>query len=154
MGILANRIAGGLLVAASIAYFVPTFGFAPPPATSTDPGMAIWPQALSVIGILAALALIVLPERVGGDLAQITDHGPDEEPEHFGPAILGIGLTIFYIASLKAQLYFWTTPLFVAGLLWICGARNPWLIIGVALGTEAVAYFLFFRLLGVPLLNV
>tara|TARA_R110002124_G_scaffold104370_13_gene254355 strand:- start:6658 stop:7122 length:465 start_codon:yes stop_codon:yes gene_type:complete len=151
----ANRIAGAIVMGACVAYFIPSLTFATPPPSSTDPGMAVWPQTLAVLGFLSGLTLFfstpLLPERSismhGGEHGQIGSGGSRT-------VLIGIVLTVLYAAAMKFELYFIATPVYVAAMLWLCGARSIPMIISVVIGTELVGYLVFFKLLGVPLLQV
>lgn len=63
-------------------------------------------------------------------------------------AVLWLAL---YLMAIQSVGYFVSTFAFICVSIYALGYRNPWIILGVALGWLVFSYFVFFRLLYIPL---
>lgn len=132
----------GLLVAAMIYFqqsFAITRGFA-----SDRLGPAFFPRLLAVV--LGALALTLIVRAVSGR------SDPSRPPAIRSGVLIGlIVLLVLYALALPSLGFILTTPLLVAGAIWLLGLRQWPRVAGTALSVTLVLYVVFVRMLHVLL---
>lgn len=139
---MAERAAGLLLLAFSLAYFAMAFGIRVPQSFDDSPMTArSMPLALGAAGMALSL-LIVLRPPAG---AEIPWRG-----FAWGRAAMLVGLLGLYALAIPHLGFVVTSALFLAGGFVVLGERRPLLLAAVAVGT-ALAFFAAFSLLDVGL---
>lgn len=149
-----ENIFGIVLLLSCLYLFGVTFDFPSPLFEDDGPGLAFFPQLLTIGG--ACLAVLMIVQSISaGDKRQEDDGEPIHRVSGKIPnSWLGIALTCGYLAALYINQYFIATPVFVAGMLWLCGIRGPAAVIGVSLGFTGFIYGVFYYLLSVPLTSI
>jgi putative tricarboxylic transport membrane protein len=131
-----------------------------PAGSVSDPiGPAGALRVMSIVFICLGVVLVVQHLRRARALgASATSGGvpgaaPDE-PGHPASASRAVGfwaMTAAYVILLPSAGYLLTTPVYMAGGMWLLGIRRWWLIAAVAVGGTVIQYGLFASLLGVLL---
>ncbi len=98
-----------------------------PVGSPAEPGPALVP--LLLCGLLALLGLILVPLRPAAGGVTEGAQGPGWSQAALVLALLGL-----YVAALAYLGYFPATLPFVVVAMWLCGARSPLLVLGVAVG--------------------
>src|SRR5262245_30470496 len=114
---------------------------------------------MSIVFICLGVALVVQHlRRVRADSAAATaapvPGAASDEPGHpvsAGRPVVFWVITAAYVVLLPSAGYLLTTPLYMAGGMWLLGIRRWLLIAGVAVGGTVIQYGLFASLLGVLL---
>lgn len=124
---LADALISGIIIVASILFYIESLEFGDQSLGSEDPGVAFWPQIVLIIIILFAslnLGFIVWRNReelrfdkdaVSELLESLRPGGIDTETRQFGVAIVLTGL---YLAVLTDLGYLLATAAFLALFLW------------------------------------
>ncbi|MGH2399651.1 MAG: tripartite tricarboxylate transporter TctB family protein [bacterium] len=135
-------IGTGLLVFAIVYFqlsFAITRGFA-----SDRLGPAFFPRLLALT--LAVLAMVLIVRAVSGR------SDPSRPPAIRVGVFLGLlGLLVLYALLLPHLGFVLTTPVLVAGAIWLLGLRQWGSLAGTAVGVTAVLYLVFARTLHVLL---
>lgn len=110
--------------------------------TATEPQPGFFPFLGGIL--LFLLSSILFVRALRGSTGETT----------FGnlrrPAILILGL-VFYVSLLNSIGYIITTTCLAAIVLLVMDTKPPWLVAGTSLSLALATYFLFNRLLGMPL---
>lgn len=157
-----NIIIGIILLALSCFYHLSTRGF-PPPTVTENLGASFYPNLLIIVLIFLSLLLIIgslfsrSPSEQKEQKASIAGGERLEEDSFAAGAIsykflLGtIGLSTLYAVLLPFIGYITTTLLFILGMVKLLGGKQWFRNIAVSVILTAMLYFLFGRILGVPL---
>ena len=139
-------LAGGLvfLVFAGV-YYVLSDNL-PPGGPFDQVGTQFFPKLLAtVLGGLSLLLIIVT----------ILVSTPPEEAARSergdGTAFYGTLAVAFFALGLWKAIGFASTPVLMAGIMLVNGARSPSLVAAVAIGGTVLLYLVFFRLFTLPL---
>lgn len=119
-------------------------------------GTVRWPQALAVLMALAALGQLYTGLRGGAAKGEAPAGVQPARAERLAFRVrLGaaIALPVVYTLLLERTGYYFTTPLFLAGYLFLAGERRIKLLVAVPLATHVVLTFVFTTLLylGLPI---
>jgi len=118
-------------------------------------GAAGWPRVIILLIALAALGQFVQDLRTAEDTQPQESGFFDSFSDHGGHFILRMGLTlvlpIVYAALLQGMGYYFLTPFFLAGYLYLTGERRVTALILVPLFIYGTVTLIFTRLLYVGL---
>jgi putative tricarboxylic transport membrane protein len=143
----ADRVIGLLLIALAAAYYWLSYDIEVGLA-SDRLGPRFFPRVLAILLGIASLALVLrtfVGRRRAGGAVQAT------EGERLGRLWATLGLTAVYLIALPHVGFLLLTPAFLAAFTLLFGYRRPGPLLGTALGTTLVLYFVFVRALGVRL---
>ncbi len=137
----ADLLIGIGLLAFAVFYFQQSFaitvGFA-----SDKLGPAFFPRLLALALAACALALIARSARGRSDPVPLP-------PIRTALFLWTVGLTIAYAVALRPLGYLIATPIYLAGIVWLLGHRNPVGLAGTAIGVTAALYLVFAQALKV-----
>ena len=109
-------------------------------------GTKFFPKLLAAVLGGLSLLLIVLTVLVGR---------PQDETEPSEPgdrkALFGTLAVAFFALGLWKVIGFASTPVLMAGIMLVNGARSPRVVAAVAIGGTVLLYLVFFRLFALPL---
>lgn len=132
-----DRIAGGLLVAVSIAYFLAGRGL---PEGREEPGPAFFPTLLAAALGVVALVILLRPRATKTDLPPLNK------------SLVVIVATIAYIVAF-VHLGYWTSTLsYTFVMVVVASPRRDWRWLTIPVMTSLLVYGLFVEGLGLPLL--
>ena len=118
-------------------------------------GAAGWPRAVVLIILLAAAGQLLHDLRGGGAATAAVDYFSRMATEHGQRYVVRMGITlalpVLYASLLDHSGYYFTTPFFLAGYLYVTGERRVKWLIGMPLVIYAVLTVLFTRYLYVGL---
>lgn len=138
---LGDRVAAMLLLAFAVGIFAYTSFTFPPPAQPLDPGVTAFPQMVSVLIGVLAVAILVRPQE-------------GEALPRGRAALRVIGtvlLLVVYAVVLDSVGFVITTAIFLLAELLLIGIRRPAPLILVPLGVSMGLFYLFRGFLEVPL---
>ena len=118
----------------------------PPGGPFDKVGTDFFPKLLS--GILAGLSLLLIALTVLVARPQ-DETAPAERGDR--PAFYGTLAVAFLALGLWKVIGFAATPLLMAGIMLVNGARSPRVVAAVAIGGTVLLYLVFFRLFALPL---
>jgi putative tricarboxylic transport membrane protein len=141
-------ISAGMAVLAVVFYSLGSFSQTINP---DDPGPGVYPRALSILLFIAAVAQIVLSWR-----KNVKPHGNEAEAAETGGFSWGVFvgtmlLSVIYGFVFDKVNYLVTTTCFLLAMMLLGGVRKWHVLLCVAVGYSLATYYLFGRVLMVPL---
>ncbi|MHB8773291.1 MAG: tripartite tricarboxylate transporter TctB family protein [Syntrophales bacterium] len=116
-----------------------------------DPGPGLFPRTLSFLLFIAALAQIVLSWRKKAEPADSENR--ETEGSAFSWRVFAgtMALSVLYGFVFDKASYLITTTCFLVAMMLLGGVRKWYVLLCVAVGYSAATYYLFGRVLMVPL---
>ena len=118
----------------------------PPGGPFDKIGTKFFPKLLAAILGGLSLLLIVLTVAAGR-----TQHATAPPERGDRKAFYGTLAVAFLAVGLWKVIGFASTPLLMAGVMLVNGARSPRMVVAVAIGGTVLLYLVFFRLFALPL---
>ena len=119
----------------------------PPGGPFDKVGTRFFPKLLAAV--LGGLSLLLIALTVVVTRAQDDDTAPAERGDR--PAFYGTLAVAFLALGLWKVIGFLSTPLLMAGIMLVNGAKSPRVVSAVAIGGTVLLYLVFFRLFALPL---
>ena len=127
----------------------------PKRVTTDAPGPHFIPYLITIsILFLAGLLLVqgIIGLRATSGLADLVPQSPVSNKSYsFGRAAAGMLVIALYLSTLGWFGFFWSTPFFFAGLMWVSGERRPGVLLVLAIAVPLFLFFLFRDLFQLPL---
>ena len=133
--------AGAVLLLVSLFLWQETMRF--PAGKSGEPGPAIWPRILLLTTAVFAAYMIVEMLRTR------TDRPVVETSLRLPVGLMGASILYLFLMNLVG--YWVTTPIFLAGSMWMLRIRSWRLLVGVTAGFVALVYLIFASVLQIAL---
>lgn len=152
-----------LLFAGFLYYRTTQFGAAPPGGRI---GPDVWPKiilglAMVTCGYAIVRGLLIGRDdaQVGGVLESIVEETPSGEPQPAAPPpassrwtlIIGIAMTVAYVALVDKLGFFLSTALYLAGFMWVGNYRRIGVVLATSLAGALAFMFVFMKVVYVSL---
>jgi Na+-translocating ferredoxin:NAD+ oxidoreductase RnfA subunit len=141
-------ISAGMAVLAVVFYFLGAYTQTVNP---DDPGPGLFPRTLSFLLFIAALVQIVLSWRKKAEPYE-NEKGVAENGDFSWRMFVGtMVLSVLYGFVFDKASYLITTTCFLLAMMLLGGVRKWYVLVCVAMGYSVATYYLFGRVLMVPL---
>ena len=141
-------ISAGMAVLAAVFYFLGAYTQTVNP---DDPGPGLFPRTLSFLLFIAALAQIVLSWRKKAEPPESGKEVAESGDFSWRVFVGTILLSVLYGFVFDKASYLVTTTCFLLAMMLLGGVRKWYVLLCVATGYSLATYYLFGRVLMVPL---
>lgn len=150
-----RNIIGAIAILAFALWYGYLATLLPKRSTTDAPGPHFFPYLITIAILLLAGILVfqgIKELRRTSGLADLLPKTPPSNQNYsLGRAGAGLFLTGLYFSALPLFGFFWATPVFFAGLMWVTGERRPQVLFSLAIAVPLFLFFLFRDLFQLPL---
>ena len=150
-----RNIIGAIAILAFALWYGDLATLLPKRSTTDAPGPHFFPYLITISILFLSGLLLLQGIAALGRSSSLADLFPRSSSSTGGfnlfRATAGLLIIGAYLLSLPWVGFFWATPVFFAGLMWIGGERRPLFVIGLAIAVPLFLFFLFGDVFQLPL---